>query len=175
MGELLDQDVRVEEVLATTAEKAKALEDPVRAELLDMLAHEPMSVAEMVDRLEDRGLEKAPTTVRHHLDVLREAGLIALKRLEENRGGVVKYYAATARLLDFETPEGFEDDLAEPIATLARELGETLDEVRQAHGEALREAAESLKPCPYCDTGHFEDYVLVRIVQAALARELESG
>lgn len=172
MSELMDRDVEVREVLATTAQKAQALEDPVRAELLDMLAHEPMSVAEMVDRLADRDLEKAATTVRHHLEVLREAGLIALKRLEENQGGVVKYYAATTRMLDFEAPEGFEETLAGPIEALAGELEDAIETIRDEHGDELHDAATSLKPCPYCDTQHFEEYVLVRVMQAAAARVL---
>lgn len=168
----MDRDVEIREVLATTSEKAQALEDPTRAELLDMLAHDAMSVDEMVEALDRRGLEKAPTTVRHHLDVLHEAGLIALKGLEENRGGVVKYYAATTRLLDFETPERFEEELAEPIEAAAADLDGIVEGLREEYGEALREVAASLKPCPYCETAHFEEYVVARVLQRAMARAL---
>lgn len=170
----MDRDVEIQEVLATTSQKASALEDPVRAELLDMLAHDAMSVAEMVQALAEGGQQKAPTTVRHHLDVLREAGLIALKRLEENRGGVIKYYAATTRLLDFPTPEGFEEQFEEPIETMAGQLEDAVGRLREEHGEALREMATSLKPCPYCETAHFEEYVIARVLQAALARTMQT-
>lgn len=168
----MDRDVEIQEVLATSSQTARALEDPIRAELLDMLAHEAMSVDEMRQALAERGHEKAPTTVRHHLDILREAGVVALKRLEERRGGVVKYYAATTRLLDFDPPEGLEEALAEPIEAMAAELEAAVERLREEHGDALREVATSLKPCPYCETAHFEEYVVARVMQASLARTL---
>lgn len=172
MSELMDREVETREILATAAATREALEHPVRAALVDMLAHEPLSVDEMVDHLAERGLEKAPTTVRHHVDVLREAGLIELKRLEEDRGGVLKYYAATTRLLDFETSEELEAELAPLVDTAAPLLEELVDQLRAEHGDEIEALAEDMQPCSHCETGHFEEYVLVRVVQRALARTL---
>lgn len=172
MSGLVDRPIPIQEVLAASAETAKALEDPVRSALLDLLAHEPMSVQEMVAGLADQGIEKAPTTVRHHVDVLREAGLIELGRLEEVRGGVVKYYAATTRFLEFDEPATLEDRLAPALETMAQGLRGLLDQVREAHGPAISEMAEDLRPCPHCDRSHFEEYVLVRLVQRGLAQAL---
>lgn len=172
MSDLVDRPIPIQEVLAASQETAKALEDPVRSALLDLLAHDPMSIQEMVDGLADQGIDKAPTTVRHHVDVLREAGLIELGRLEEVRGGVVKYYAATTRFLAFDEPAALEDRLAPALDTVAGGLRALLDQVREDHGPAIARLAEDLRPCPHCERSHFEEYLLVRLVQRGLARAL---
>lgn len=172
MTKLMDRDVQVQEVLATTPQKAKALDDPIRAELLNMLAHDPLSVGEMVENLTEGGIEKAATTVRHHVDVLREAGLIELTRLEEERGGVVKYYGSRTRLLGYEEPEDLEERLGEALQTATERMEDLVEELRESQRDEIEALAEELKPCPYCDTGHFEEYVLAQVVQRALARAL---
>lgn len=169
----MDRSVEIRDVLATTGTRAGALDDPLRAALVDMMADGPMSIQEMVDELEARGFEKAPTTVRHHVDVLRDAGLIELGRLEENRGGVVKYYAATTRFFDYEEPEDFDEELGAALDLAEEEVGALLERLREEHGDRIREVAESLKPCAYCETQHFEEFVLVRLLQRATARALD--
>jgi DNA-binding transcriptional ArsR family regulator len=169
MADLLDRPVEIRDVLATSPSVASAVEEPTRAALLEVLAHRAMSVEEMVDALEERGIEKAPTTVRHHVDVLREAGLVDLGRLEEDRGGVVKYYAATARLLDYEEPDDFDERMAEALDETAGELADLVDRLREDHGDEIEAMAAELTPCSYCDRQHFEEYVLVRLLQRATA------
>lgn len=172
MSELLDRPVEIRDVLATTSTRAGALDEPLRAALLDMMADGPMSIADMVEELERRGFEKAPTTVRHHVDVLRKAGLLELGRLEEDRGGVVKYYAATTRFFDYEEPEGFDEQLQGALDVTETEIAGLLERLREEHGPEIRKIAESLKPCEYCQTQHFKEYVLVRLLQRATASAL---
>ena len=64
---LLESDVPIREVVTTDPEKAKALENDVRAKILDMLADEEMTIEEIHAELQRRGEEKAETTVRHHV------------------------------------------------------------------------------------------------------------
>lgn len=84
---LLESDVPIREVVTTDPEKAKALENDVRAKILDMLAAEEMTIEEIHDELDRRGEEKAETTVRHHVNVLKDAGMVEIARLEEAGGG----------------------------------------------------------------------------------------
>ena len=73
---------------ATLAERLKALADPTRLRMLDLLAaqREPLCVCEITARFDLR-----QPTISHHLRILREAGLIG-----GEKRGVWSYYWATA-------------------------------------------------------------------------------
>lgn len=173
MADILDRPVEIRDVLAASPRRAGALDDPVRAALLDIAAGEPRSVDEMVAELEARGFERAPTTVRHHVDVLREAGLLEVSRLRESGGGVTKFYGATTRFLHHEEPEGFDEALEEALDEVEEGVAELLEGLRERHGDALADVARELRPCPHCDPESFEDYVLVRLLQRGAAAALE--
>jgi ArsR family transcriptional regulator len=68
-------------------ERLKALADPTRLRMLDLLAHQsaPLCVCEINDHFEQR-----QPTISHHLRILREAGLIDCEKR-----GVWAYYWAT--------------------------------------------------------------------------------
>ena len=69
------------------ADRLKALADPTRLRMLDLLAHhaEPLCVCDIT-----RQFDLHQPTISHHLRILREARLIA-----GERHGVWSYYAAT--------------------------------------------------------------------------------
>jgi ArsR family transcriptional regulator len=72
---------------ATLADRLKALADPTRLRMLDLLAVQsaPLCVCEITDQF----AQQQPT-ISHHLRILREAGLI-----RGERRGTWAYYAAT--------------------------------------------------------------------------------
>jgi len=94
---LLKSDVPIREVVTTDPEKAKALENDVRAKIIDMLADEEMTIEGIHEELQRRGEDKAETTVRHHVNVLKDAGMVEIARLEEAGGGTRKYYTNRIR------------------------------------------------------------------------------
>jgi len=77
---------------ATLAEAFKALADPVRLQLLNLIATAEGGEACACDLLEPVG--KSQPTVSHHLKVLREAGLVE----GEKRGTWVYYSVVSTRL-----------------------------------------------------------------------------
>jgi ArsR family transcriptional regulator len=79
---------------ATLAEAFKALADPVRLQLLNLIATADAGEACACDLVEPVG--KSQPTVSHHLKVLREAGLVQT----EKRGTWVWYSVVPARLED---------------------------------------------------------------------------
>jgi len=95
---LLKSDVPIREVVTTDPEKAKALENDVRAKIIDMLADEEMTIEGIHEELQRRGEDKAETTVRHHVNVLKDAGMVEIARLEEAGGGTRKYYKSNTRM-----------------------------------------------------------------------------
>ena len=78
---------------ATLARQFAALADPVRLQLLSMIATDPNGAVCACDLVEPTG--RSQPTVSHHLKVLREAGL-----LTSERRGINNWYAAVPAALD---------------------------------------------------------------------------
>jgi len=53
----------------------KALDDPVRRKILEILKEKPLSVGEILSKLEISG-----ATLSHHLKILRNADLVSCRR-----------------------------------------------------------------------------------------------
>ncbi len=72
---------------AALADRLKALGDPTRLRMLDLLAHQdaPLCVCDLTDQFPQN-----QPTISHHLRLLREAGLIA-----SEKQGIWAYYWAT--------------------------------------------------------------------------------
>ena len=174
MGVLYERSLRSEKVITLNTREARALEDPVRAAILDLLSVKPMSVEELKASLEERGYVKSINTIRHHVGVLKEAGLVDLVRVEEARGAVLKYYGARARLLTGEVEVDVEK-LREPLEFLESRLRRDIASLLEKYGRVIDEEASRLKPCPYCQTIHFREYIVAKLVEAALARIISSG
>jgi len=76
-----------QEQTATLADRLKALGDPTRLRMLDLLAQqpEPLCVCDLTPQFSQN-----QPTISHHLRLLREAGLIA-----GEKQGIWAYYRAT--------------------------------------------------------------------------------
>jgi DNA-binding transcriptional ArsR family regulator len=175
MAEIFKKTVDIKNIVAMDVEKARALEDTLRVAILDILTGRAMSIEELVGELRKRGIDKAPTTIRHHVGILKKAGLIELTKLEETRGGMLKYYASNTQLLNYSTPKGFDDRLRGAIVELSIEIQEALKKLDEKHGAEIRRMAEDLKPCPYCSTQHFVEYVLVQLFNRSLTEALRGN
>lgn len=172
---LYTADVNIENVITTEPQKAKALENDVRAKILDMLADKEMTIEQMHEELERRGEDKAETTVRHHVNVLKDAGMVELARLEEAGGGTRKYYRSNTRVFSYELPEDTETTLADAADATRDELGTFLETLFADHGDEIQAVAEEMKPCEYCSTQHYEEYILRELLNRALTDLSENG
>lgn len=172
---LLESDVPIREVVTTDPEKAKALENDVRAKILGMLAAEEMTIEEIHDELHRRGEEKAETTVRHHVNVLKDAGMVEIARLEEASGGTRKYYKSNTRIFSYDLPEDAEQTLARTQDTATEELMNLVETLYEAHGDDIEAMAREMKPCEYCATQHYEEFVLRELLNRALIDITEDG
>lgn len=168
-------DVTVENVITTDPEKAKALENDLRAKIVDMLADEEMTIKEIHEELARRGEEKAETTVRHHVNVLKDAGIVELSRLEEAGGGTLKYYRSNTRVFSYELPEESQSLFTEMAPTVREELHETLSTLVAEHGDEIEAIAKEMKPCEYCSTEHYEEYILRELLNRTFTNLSEDG
>lgn len=172
---LLESDVPIREVVTTDPEKAKALENDVRAKILDMLAAEEMMIEEIHDELHRRGEEKAETTVRHHVNVLKDADMVEIARLEEAGGGTRKYYKSNTRVFSYDLPTSSADRLTSAQETTIEELAALIETLAEQHGDEIEAVAQEMKPCEYCETQHYEEFVVRELLNRALIDLGETG
>lgn len=172
---LLESDVPIREVVTTDPAKAKALENDVRAKVVDMLAEEEMTIEEIHVELERRGEEKAETTVRHHVNVLKDAGMVEIARLEEAGGGTLKYYRSNTRVFSYELPEDADETLAEAQEAATEELESVVEALVTEHSEEIEAVTREMTPCEHCETQHYEEFVIRELLNRALIDLSESG
>ena len=109
-------------VRADTAMQLKALADPTRVTILDLVLERAATTTELAEVL-----GKPKGTVDHHLKVLEKAGLIRVVRTRKVRAMTERFWGRTARTIMVETPAGEND---EEIDRGAYFLRQALDEIR---------------------------------------------
>jgi DNA-binding transcriptional ArsR family regulator len=162
-GILYQKDVRVRRVTTLNHVAAQGLNDPARMRILEVLAHKPMTAEEIAKALGNAGLKKATTTIRHHLDTLKGAGLVEPAKMVEARGAVMKYYSATMKVYNCQVPA----DLDVRAARLIDDASARLLKIVRSITDDRRFGALVDKD------GRCKEFLALEIVNAALARMLE--
>jgi len=168
-------DVRLRDVAVRDTNVSRAVDEPVRATILDMLADEALPVAAVHEELARRGYDRTENTVRHHVNELRDAGLVEVARLEERRGGTTKFYRATTIVLSYALPEAAADTVEAMVETAAPAVSEAVEAVQAAHGADLDGLAAEMAPCEHCGTQKYETYLLLTVLRRAFVREYVRG
>jgi len=101
----------------------KALNDPIRGKIVQLLHKKQLNVEQITRRLKKFGYKKAVTTIRHHIEILKNSGLIEISKIEEARGGITKYYGTSTKLLDFTLPSDFDKNYSKLISKTSLKLG----------------------------------------------------
>jgi len=126
MSTLLEKSIKVNRIVTTSLEHAKAIEDPARVNMLEILYQKKLSAEQILFELRKSGYKKALTTVRHHMDILKESGLIEIVKIDETRGAVTKYYGTSTKLLGFELPKDFDTKYSTLIKTTSDKIEKLL-------------------------------------------------
>ncbi len=142
-------------------EQIRAIADPLRIRILDVLCHNSMTTKQVAEFLGEN-----VNKLYHHVDTLEAAGLIKLVDTRKNRGTLEKYFQAVAKHFTL-SPTLFEVRLVESEArselTFSAALQATLTEIKQSLAKKL------IKPS---ETQHFFTRLHVRMTKAKAA-ELE--
>lgn len=167
---LLERDVKIRRISSIGRRAARALSDPVRLQILEMLSHKAMTADEIGRILNSLGNGKATTTIRHHLDNLRSAGLVEASKMVEVRGAVMKYYFPTLRVFGFDAPSNIDENHSRLINETSSKLRKVLKGVLE-NKKLLAgfEGSEYGTVCPLCKADHFREFAALEIVNAALA------
>ncbi len=126
MSTLLEKQIKVNRTVTTSIGHARAIEDPARAKIVEILYHQALSADQISTALKKTGFKKALTTVRHHLEILKVSGLIEIARIEESRGAITKFYSTSTKLLDFQTPEDFDSTYSKVIDNTSAKIEKIL-------------------------------------------------
>src|ERR671918_2432827 len=82
-----------ERVELTTPAQLRAMADPLRGTILDLLLERAATVAELA-----AAVQRPKSTVAHHVKVLVEAGMLRVVRTRRVRAIDERYYGRTARM-----------------------------------------------------------------------------
>lgn len=128
-----------DEVRADTSMRMKALGDPLRLTILDLVLERAMTVTELSERL-----RRPKGSVAYHVKVLVEAGLLQVVRTQKVRAIDERYYGRVGRTIVFEHESGeipFLQDMVSEI-DLERSDDETTGGFTYRHARIPRERAQ---------------------------------
>ena len=166
MSILLEKQVAISRTVSMSGQEARALADKTRRLIAKILYRQTMCTAEISDALADKGMGKAVPTVRHHMDVLREAGVIEVVKIVTVRGTVEKYYTAAIKLLDYKAPEDLDGAHSAEIEMAARKMARALNQL--APRIANKIPGDMAEP-------EYEQFILAEVINRALTRVFEDS
>jgi DNA-binding transcriptional ArsR family regulator len=161
MSTILEKTIKINRVMTISVTQAKALEDPARAKIVEILYHKQLTTEQIAKELHKAGYNKALTTIRHHLDILKTAGLIEVVKIEEIRGAVAKYYGTSTKLISNESEKDLDSKYSSIIKNTSVKIEKILDGI--AKKPALQKKSTSSE----------NEYLLMEIVNRAMAQVLE--
>lgn len=162
MSTILEKPIKINRVVSITIEQARALEDPARARIVEILYHKQLTTEQIGKELQKTGYNKAITTIRHHLDILKESGLIEVVKIEEVRGAIAKFYGTSTKLISNQYAKDFDLKYSSMIKTTSAKIEKILEGI--AKKPALQKKSEP----------QYNEFVLTEILNRAMANVLES-
>jgi DNA-binding transcriptional ArsR family regulator len=164
MSTLLEKPIKVNRILTTSIEHARAIEDPARAKIVEILYHQALSADQISIALKKAGYKKALTTVRHHLEILKSSGLIEIVKIEESRGAMTKYYSTSTKLLDFQAPEDFDSKYSKIIDNTSTKIEKILKSLAPKTSKSKGKKSEE-----------YSQYLVMEIMNRAMTNVLENS
>jgi len=164
MSTLLEKQIKVNRIVTTSIEHARAIEDPARAKVVEILYHQALSASQITTALKKAGFKKALTTVRHHLEILKVSGLIEIVRIEESRGAITKYYSTSTKLLGFQTPEDFDSKFSKIIDNTSSKIAKILKDLTPKTTKSKGKKSKD-----------YSQYLVMEIMNRAMTNVLENS
>jgi len=125
----MEKEIVVNRIIVGNYEVFKALDDPIRGKIVQLLNKKQLNGDQITRRLKKLGYKKAVTTIRHHVEILKDSGLIEIIKIEESRGAITKYYGSSIKLLDFTLPLDFDENYSKVISKASLKLNKIIDPI----------------------------------------------
>jgi DNA-binding transcriptional ArsR family regulator len=162
MSVLMKKEIAVDRIIAANYEVFKALDDPIRGKIVQLLNKKQLNVVQITRRLKKLGYKKAVTTIRHHVEILKDSGLIEIIKIEESRGAITKYYGSSIRLLDFTLPSDFDENYSKIISKTSSKLDKIISPI-------LKNFSKTRK----IQQINYNNYIVMEIMNRSITNLLE--
>ncbi len=167
MSTLMEKPIRVNRIVTTSGQQARAIEEPTRAKILKILYKNQLSAEQILDKMKKTGYAKALTTIRHHLDILKISGLIEVVKIQESRGAVIKFYGTSTKLLEYDTPDDFESKYENLIKSTSDKITKLVKNISQKTNSKSKNQKS-------VESENYAQYILLEIINRALTNVLEN-
>ena len=158
----MEKEISVDRIIVGNYEVFKALDDPIRGKIVQLLNKKQLNVVQITRRLKKLGYKKAVTTIRHHVEILKNSGLIEIIKIEESRGAITKYYGSSTKLLDFTLPLDFDENYSKVISKTSLKLGKII-------GTILKNFSKTRK----IQQINYNNYIVMEIMNRSITNLLE--
>ena len=165
MSTLLEKQIEINRIVTTSTDHARAIEDPARAKIVEILYRKSLTAEQIANQLKKSGHNKALTTIRHHLEILKNAGIIEIVKIQETRGAITKYYGTSIKLLGYNAPEDFDSKYSSAIKNTSKKLEDVLKTL--APKAAPKTKKQKSDPA-------YSQYVLMEIMNRAMTKVMEN-
>ena len=162
MSILMEKEISIDKIITINYEQFKALEDPIRGKIVQVLYKKNLNVEQIHRRLKKFGFKKAVTTIRHHVEILKNSGLIEIVKIEELQGATTKYYGSSIKLLDFTLPLDFDKNYSKIISKTSLKLGNVISLISKNFSKTRKVSQIN-----------YNNYITVEIINRAIANILE--
>ena len=162
MSILMEKEISIDKIIAVNYEVFNALADPIRGKIVQLLNKKQLNVEQITRRLKKLGYKKAVTTIRHHIEILKDSGIIEIVKIEESRGAITKYYGSSIKLLDFTLPSDFDRNYSNLISKTSLKLGKII-------GPILKNFSKTRK----IQQINYNNYIVMEIMNRSITNLLE--
>ena len=167
MSTLMEKSIRVNRIVMTTGQQAKAIEEPTRTKILKILYKNQLTAEQILAEMKKTGYDKALTTIRHHIDILKISGLIEVVKIQESRGAIAKFYGTSTKLLEFDTPDDFETKYENLIKSTSEKITKLVKNISQKTNLKTKNQKTM-------ESESYNQYILMEIINRALTNVLEN-
>ena len=162
MAILMEKKIGTDMIITANYEMFRALDDPIRGKIVELLNKKQLNVEQITRRLKKFGYKKAVTTIRHHIEILKDSGLIEIIKIEESRGAMTKYYGSSTKLLDFSLPPDFDENYSKVISKTSLKLEKII-------GSILKNFSKTRK----IQQINYNKYIVMEIMNRSITNLLE--
>ena len=162
MAILMEKEIGTDMIITANYEMFRALDDPIRGKIVELLNKKQLNVEQITRRLKKFGYKKAVTTIRHHIEILKDSGLIEIIKIEESRGAMTKYYGSSTKLLDFSLPPDFDENYSKVISKTSLKLEKII-------GPILKNFSKTRK----IQQINYNKYIVMEIMNRSITNLLE--
>ena len=162
MSILMEKEITIDRIILTNYEVFKALDGPIRGKIVQLLHKKQLNVEQISRRLKKFGYKKAVTTIRHHVEILKDSGLIEIVKIEESRGAVTKYYGSSTKLLDFTLPLDFDKNYSKIMTKTLPKLRKLVNSISKIFPKTRKVHQIS-----------YNNYIIMEIINRTMTNILE--